>query len=184
MRGKVLVTRKCNKHCKGCKRNSRDIPLVMYEDIKKFDEIVITGGEPMLISERCVELVHRLRFQGYTGKIYLDFSDASKVGRYWGADMIIDEVDGIIFSLHYNAKKDKLKNDLRSLRKLDKYLKEHDRSGKEDILLMDSRVFTFEYAKSLTGGWKEIKGIDWRQLNGLRIEMDEEVVFYDLEAEG
>lgn len=184
MRGKVLITRKCNKRCKGCKRNSREIQEVSYEDIKKYDELIITGGEPMMISERGVELIHRLRFQGYIGKIYLDFADASKVGKYWGADMLIDEVDGIIFSLHFSAKKERLKTDLRRLRRLDKFMKEHDRSCKNDILLIDSRVYTPEYAKSFVGGWKEVKALEWKELNSLRKSIDEEIVFYDLEAEG
>ena len=180
---RVFVTEKCNRRCRGCiKKAMRDLKRVSFDELKKYDEIIITGGEPMLISERCVEMVHRLRFQGYTGKIYLYTSDASKVGRYWGADMLIDEVDGITFTVHYSSKKERLKSGLRSLRKLDKFLKEKDRSGKRDILILDSRVYTMEYAESLNG-WSEIISQEMRACRCV-IPENEECVYYDLEAEG
>lgn len=180
---RVFVTEKCNRRCRSCiKKQMRAMKKVTFEDLKKYDEIIITGGEPMLISERCVEMVHRLRFQGYTGKIYLYTADASKVSKYWAADMLIDEVDGITFTLYYSSKKDKLKNELRSLRKLNKFLKSKDRSGKVDELIIDSRVYTDEYAGTLDGWSKVIP----KEMKSVKCEVPEveECVFYDLEAEG
>ena len=180
---RVFITEKCNRRCRSCiKKDMRAMKRVSFEELKDYEEIIIAGGEPMLISERCVEMVHRLRFQGYQGKIYLYTSDASKVGKYWGADMLIDEVDGIIFTLYYSSKKDRLKSDLRSLRKLDKFLKSKDRSGKEDRLIMDSRVYTSEYAGSLKG-WSEILSQKMTACKCV-IPEGEECVYYDLEAEG
>ena len=179
---RVLVTRKCNKRCRGCvTKKLNDIETVSFKDLMGYQSILITGGEPMLMSDRCVELVHRLRLQGFTGKIMLSFSDASKVGRYWAADMLIDEVDAIFFTLHYNSSKDKLKADLKNLRKLDKYLKEHDRRGKDDILYIDKRIFSEEYKQSLKGGWKLILPMEW--VNDIQVDKCD-YVFFDLEAEG
>ena len=180
---RVFVTENCNKKCRSCiKKTLRTLKRVSFEELKNYDEIIIAGGEPMLISERCVEMVHRLRFQGYQGKIYLNTADASKVGQYWGADMLIDEVDGIIFTVHYSSKKDRLKSDLRSLRKLDKFLKSKDRTGKTDTLIMDSRVYNSEYAGSLKG-WSEIRSEEIKACKCV-IPEGEECVYYDLEAEG
>lgn len=179
---KVVVTRKCNKRCRGCvTRTLDDIQKVTFEDLMGYEDILITGGEPMLMSDRCVELVHRLKLKGFSGKIFVSFSDASRVGRYWAASMLIDEVDGIIFTLHNNSSKDKLKNELRSLRKLDKYLKEHDRRGKADILYIDKRIFNEEYKSSLAGGWSLIEPQEW--VKDIKVD-HAEYVFYDLEAEG
>lgn len=179
---KVVVTRKCNKRCRGCvTRTLDDIQKVTFEDLMSYEDILITGGEPMLMSDRCVELVHRLRLKGYTGKIALSFSDASRVGRYWAASMLIDEVDAIFFTLHYSSNKEKLKSDLKNLRKLDKYLKEHDRAGKDAVLYIDKRVFNQDYANSLTGGWSLIDPQEWVK----DIQVDKcDYVFFDLEAEG
>ena len=185
MRGRVLVTKKCNRRCRGCVNKSlKNIDRVAFEDLLKYEEISITGGEPMLISERVVEMIHRLRFQGYTGKIYLYTTDASNVGKYWGADLCIDEVDGITFTLHFNSNKNRLKVDLKNLRKLDKYLRKHDRSGKSDRLYIDSRIYDNEYAKSLTGGWREIRPLEWIANGECEVPVGEECVFYELEAEG
>jgi hypothetical protein len=95
--------------------------------------------------------------------------------------MLIDEVDGIIFTLHNNSSKDKLKNELRSLRKLDKYLTEHDRTGKADILYIDKRIFSEDYKQSLKGGWSLIEPQEW--VNDIKVDQ-EEYVFYDIEREG
>ena len=62
MRARVIVTMKCNRKCKGCcNEHLGEINRVVFEDLFKYDEISITGGEPMLMSERVVEMVHRLR---------------------------------------------------------------------------------------------------------------------------
>ena len=123
MKAKVIVTKDCKRRCKGCSMRALGlIEKVSFDDLFKYEEIHITGGEPMLISDRCVEMVHRLRLNGYAGKIYLYTADAHRVGSYWAANMLIDDVDGITFTVHYNSNRDKLKEDLKALRKLDKYL--------------------------------------------------------------
>lgn len=62
MKARVIVTMKCNRKCKGCcNEHLGEINRVAFEDLFKYDEISITGGEPMLMSERVVEMVHRLR---------------------------------------------------------------------------------------------------------------------------
>jgi len=179
----VVVTKKCNKRCRGCiTKTLINMETVTFDDLMGFENIMITGGEPMLMSDRCVELVHRLRLKGFTGMITLSFSDASKVGRYWAADMLIDEVDGIFFTLHYNSNKEKLKSDLKNLRKLDKYLSSKDRKRKSDVLYIDKRAYDAEYKKTLRGGWSLIEPQEW--IRNAEVDNPEDYVFYDLEAEG
>ena len=179
----VIVTKKCLKRCRGCvTKTLLDLETVTFDDLMSYENIHITGGEPMLMADRCVELVHRLRLKDFTGMITLSTSDASRVGRYWAADMLIDEVDGLFFTLHYNANKEKLKNELRSLRKLDKYLSSKDRKGKDDVLYIDKRVYDTEYVKTLKGGWSLIEPQEW--IRNIKVDNPEDYVFYDLEGEG
>ena len=64
MRARVIVTKKCNRKCKGCCNERLGlIDKVSFEDLFKYEEICITGGEPMLMSERVVEMIHRLRLR-------------------------------------------------------------------------------------------------------------------------
>lgn len=83
MRARVIVTKKCNRKCKGCCNERLGlIDKVSFEDLFKYEEICITGGEPMLMSERVVEMIHRLRLQGYTGKIWLYTASSRKLKSY------------------------------------------------------------------------------------------------------
>jgi hypothetical protein len=139
-------------------------------------------GESLLMSERVVEMVHRLRLQGYTGKIWLYTANSRKLKSYWACKMLIDAVDGITYTIH-NGDMGKVKSDLIDLRHLDTYLKESDRSGKSDRLYIDSRVFNQDYVDSLRYGWAVIKSLEWR-MDDCPLPEGEELVFYDLEAEG
>lgn len=130
MRARVIVTKKCNRKCKGCCNERLGlIDKVSFENLFKYEEICITGGEPMLMSERVVEMIHRLRLQGYTGKIWLYTASSRKLKSYWACKMLIDAVDGITYTIHH-GKMETVKRDLTDLRHLDTYLKESDRSGK------------------------------------------------------
>lgn len=183
MRARVIVTKKCNRKCKGCCNERLGlIDKVSFEDLFKYEEICITGGEPMLMSERVVEMIHRLRLQGYTGKIWLYTASSRKLKSYWACKMLIDAVDGITYTIHH-GKMETVKKDLTDLRHLDTYLKESDRSGKSDRLYIDSRVFNQDYVDSLSYGWDVIKSLKW-SMDDCPLPEGEELVYYDLEAEG
>lgn len=178
MKARVIVTTRVKRKDENVAPES--IPAVGFNDLFKYDEIAITGGEPMIISERCVELVHRLRLQGYKGKIFLYTSNSHRLNRYWAVSMLIDEVDGLVYTVRDNKNFDKMKSDFVDLRRLDKYLTESERSEKEDRLYIDSRVYRAEYVESLEYGWKEVKPF---------VDTDkdtpegEDVIYYDLEGD-
>ena len=69
------------------------------------------------------------------------------------------------------------------MRHLDTYLKESDRSGKSDRLYIDSRVFNQDYVDSLGYSWDVIKSLKW-SMDDCPLPEGEELVYYDLEAEG
>lgn len=48
MKARVIVTMKCNRKCKGCcNEHLGEINRVAFGDLFKYDEISITGGEPI-----------------------------------------------------------------------------------------------------------------------------------------
>lgn len=102
--------------------------------------------------------------------------------RYWACKMLIDAVDGITYTIHH-GKMETVKRDLTDLRHLDTYLKESDRSGKSDRLYIDSRVFNQDYVDSLSYGWAAVKSLKW-SMDDCPLPEGEELVYYDLEAEG
>lgn len=159
-----------------------DLESFLHQFRHHLQNICITGGEPMLMSERVVEMIHRLRLQGYTGKIWLYTASSRKLKSYWACKMLIDAVDGITYTIHY-GKMETVKRDLTDLRHLDTYLKESDRSGKSDRLYIDSRVFNQDYVDSLGYSWDVIKSLKW-SMDDCPLPEGEELVYYDLEAEG
>ena len=67
------------------------------EELLDYEEIVITGGEPMLIPGKVLEFINRMWDKGYRGKMYLYTS-------YWNgkgiSKEILKELDGFTFTLH------------------------------------------------------------------------------------
>lgn len=70
---RVIVTFRCNRKCPGC----CNLNLPEYrkvhtdEELMEYQEIVITGGEPMLIPGKTLEFINRMWDKGYRGKMYL-----------------------------------------------------------------------------------------------------------------
>lgn len=178
MKARVIVTTREKRNDEG--KTPEGVSVVKFEDLFNYDEIAITGGEPMVIAERCVELLHRLRLQGYKGKIFLYTANSHRLGRYWAVDMLIDEVDGVIYTVRDNKNYDRLKSDFTDLRRLDKHFVKSCRKDKADKLFIDSRVYRADYVESLNYEWKEIKPF-------IESEKDkpegEDILFYDLEGD-
>jgi len=78
MRARVIVTKKCNRKCKGCCNERLGlIDKVSFEDLFKYEEICITEGLKDLgfrqirrekVTERCV----KPEYQGYKYRVILE----------------------------------------------------------------------------------------------------------------
>jgi len=96
---KIIITRacsrirndRCNLDLSGHKMIYKDEELLRYE------EIVLAGGEPMIVPKEILEFQNRIKAKGYKGKIHIQTS-------LWLNNGISKEVlkalDGIIFLLH------------------------------------------------------------------------------------
>lgn len=186
-RARVIVTYKCPRQCENCcNEHIGNVPEVKFEDLLKYEELVITGGEPMMLAPRVVEMIHRLRANGYKGKIWL-YTSSVKTAR-WADRAVLKEVDGITYTLHHKPSQ----NDLRDARKLSKYIQDnldnrkHERS---DRLLIDSRCYTEEVLSIIGldtedswGHWTSVKSLKWKN-DECPLPEGEELVFYNLENE-
>lgn len=184
---RVIVTYDCPRHCENCcNEHIGNVPEVKFEELLKYEELVITGGEPMLLSPRVVEMIHRLRAKGYTGKIWL-YTSQIKTAR-WADRAVLNEVDGITYTLHHKPSQ----ADLSAARKLSKYIldnldnRTHERS---DRLLIDSRCYTVEVLRIIGSDdhnpldhWESVKSLKWKD-EECPLPVGEELVFYDLEKE-
>lgn len=183
---RVIVTYDCPRHCPYCcNEHIGDVQRVQFSDLLKYKELVITGGEPMTLAPRIVEMIHRLRVHGYIGKIWL-YTSCIKTAR-WADRAVLKEVDGITYTLHNKPSQ----VDLRDARKMNKYIldnldnRTHERS---DRLLIDSRFYTEEVLSIVglydtgTKHWTSIKPLKWKD-DECPLPDGDELVFYDLEKE-
>lgn len=183
---RVIVTYNCPRHCPNCcNEHISNVPEVKFEDLLKYEELVITGGEPMLIAPRVVEMIHRLQAQEYKGKIWL-YTSSIKTDR-WADREVLKLVDGITYTLHHKPSQ----TDLRDARKLNKFVMEYRDNRitrRSDRLLIDSRCYTEEVLSIIglydTGmhHWTSVKPLEWKD-DECPIAENEELVFYDLEKE-
>jgi hypothetical protein len=96
---RLMVTRHCNRNCPQCCNKSfnidEDIPLV--NGIAHYEEILLTGGEPMLDLEYLVWLIETIRDINPTARIIVY---TSYFENPTGLLMILNKVDGLTVTLH------------------------------------------------------------------------------------
>ncbi len=97
MKLRLLITKKCNRTCKGCCNKDWDLDALQPCDFtKQYSEIMLTGGEPMLnpgAVQRCAELIKTLQPQA---KVYVYSADIRP--SYWRA--LLQTADGLTITLH------------------------------------------------------------------------------------
>jgi len=97
---RVLLWLDCNRNCPGCCNNYKSLTKqrrdIKLEDLKDFDTICLTGGEPLLYPDKLISIIKRLRVINSNAKIYLYTALYKPEMR-----QIIWLVDGIQYSLHY-----------------------------------------------------------------------------------
>ncbi len=99
MKARVLITKLCNRACPGCcnklpwfESTCRSVSL---DEIRGYDEIMLTGGEPLLEPEKLIEVAWAVLGQNLRAKLYLYTA-------LWTDELprITGLFDGIHFTLH------------------------------------------------------------------------------------
>jgi len=138
-KARVLITEECNRRCSGCcntysqiMRHAQYIGSLM--DLpQELDEIMITGGEPMLYPEKTQRIAGELRDRYPSSRLYLYSSLYHD-----NLENIIPTLDGFHYTIHEGAKE----RDLTLLDRLQGLLQRHkeDWSDKSFRLYVDDRV--------------------------------------------
>ena len=101
---RLLVTTKCHNKCLKCCNKGWDFNSLPVVDRWNYEQIMITGGEPLLFPLATQAIIQSIRnihlLQGTTTKIYIYTSIADKKSFY----PVLDKVDGIVYTPH--SKKD------------------------------------------------------------------------------
>lgn len=97
---RLLVTTKCPNKCPMCCNNSWDFSSLPVVDRLNYEEIMITGGEPLLYVNKLCTLVDSIRTvtstMGIEPKLYVYTS----VCDWMKLSEVIDHVDGVVLTPH------------------------------------------------------------------------------------
>lgn len=108
---RLLVTKNCPRKCEGCCNKQFDLDNLSTPTHFDYDEIILTGGEPLLYPQQLHNLIEQIR-KVSNAKIYVYTAEIKKVVDVLG---ILYLVDGMTVSLHEQS-------DIYALEKLDFYL--------------------------------------------------------------
>lgn len=179
MKARVIVTLECNRNCENCCNTSDSFldhkVLTDIHDLLKYEEIIITGGEPMLITNELICFVDRLRFfLRYSGKIYIYTALYNRrlLSGYW---YLLQKIDGIHFTIHHEA----TDQEVQELKQLSHVLADLNNGDKSFRLSIDSRLFDrYDFSNIDFSGWSVVRRMKW-QVNCMLPE-DEELLIYEL----
>ena len=104
-KARLLFTNDCNRRCKGCcNKNWTGEPAIpkTIEELHEYDEIYITGGEPMLYPKELKVLIKNLRTS--TNKIFLYTAKPYPQNTFMA---IMKHLDGASVTLHSYADRKK-----------------------------------------------------------------------------
>lgn len=145
---RLLLWSECNRACPGCCNKQYDLTKLPVEtDYSEYNEIILTGGEPMLYPERLPIIIEIIRHQ--TGApIYMY---TAKVDDTYAAMRMLDLLDGITVTLHDQA-------DVKPFKKFSEFMPDYfsERSLRLNVFKGVNWVY---FAKD---SWWQIKdGIVW-----------------------
>ena len=95
---RLLLWKHCNRSCQGCCNNQFDIDnLPVCTDYTPYDEILLTGGEPMLLPGIVLKVIENIRSVNKKAKIYVY---TAKVDDIYAVKEILMAADGITVTAH------------------------------------------------------------------------------------
>ena len=98
MKLRLLLFTRCNRRCAKCCNTQWDLSkLPACWDYSGYDEVLLTGGEPMLNPELVVETVYKIRRVNPRAKVYLY---TAKVDNIEDSLFVSAALDGMTVTLH------------------------------------------------------------------------------------
>ena len=152
---RVIVTLACNRKCPGC-CNETIGKVASIGDISvlsDYEEVVITGGEPMLNPDSLLRFIKALKKQNKQQRVYL-YTACLSIDDY---GKILDRLDGTTVTLHAEATDD----DIRNL----KYMSYNLYGENLDMrLFIDRRVYEkYDLSNICLKTWDVVRKLEWKE---------------------
>lgn len=155
---RVIITSKCNRKCPGCCNSKLDYTSLAkviggITVLKDYEEVVITGGEPMIDPTYLYTTIKLLRRQNKKQKIYL-YTACLAMDDYM---RIVKLLDGITVTVHAEATDD----DIRDL----KYMSYNLYGEELDMrLFIDKRVYDrYDLSNICMKTWDVVRKLEWKE---------------------
>ena len=97
-RARLIFTTDCNRNCKGCcNKNWKYAPPrdISFDELLTYNEIIITGGEPMLYINELTTLIRRLKAHDKRIIVYTAMPKSYEI-----FNSILQLIDGITLTIH------------------------------------------------------------------------------------
>lgn len=96
MKLRLLMLEECNRSCPGCCNQYFDLDaLEVCKSYEGYDEILLTGGEPMLYPGKIIKVAEEIRRVNLKAKIYLYTAYPN-----YHICNVIDYIDGLTCTFH------------------------------------------------------------------------------------
>ena len=117
---RLLLFEDCNRKCEGCCNKDWDLKnLPVATSFTEYDEILLTGGEPLLDWRYVVKVAQKIKSEN-SAKVFVY---TAKVDNLTNVIIILDNIDGLTVTLHEQS-------DVIPFRVLETYLKSNFKTGK------------------------------------------------------
>ena len=152
---RVIVTLACDRNCSGC-CNETIGKVASISDISilsDYEEVVITGGEPMINPHTLLRFIKALRKQNKRQKIYL-YTACLTMDDH---PVILKYLDGITVTVHAETTDE----DIRNL----KYMSDNLYGEELDMrLFIDKRVYEkYDLSNICMKTWDVIRKLEWKE---------------------
>lgn len=177
MKARIIVTKKCNRNCEGCCNDQDAYSKIdqLKDDhvLLSFKEIMVTGGEPMLIPDKIIQFLHSLReIQKYTGKIYI-YTALYNKGLFDAYSWASKYVDRINFTMHNNS----TDQDVRNLKLLSAAIQKLPSAAFR--LSIDSRLYErYDFCNIDFSYWSVVRKMKWQ--DNCKLPEGEKLFIYEL----
>lgn len=146
MRLRLLITEECDRNCEGCCNNDWDLDgLPVVKSFKAYEQVLITGGEPMLIPDLVIDIARQVRRENPETRIFVYTANLQRVQDVLA---VLREVDGITVTLHNQG-------DVPDLLRLDRLLLHN------SIYSLRLNVFKGVVVPELWAPWAIKDNIEW-----------------------
>lgn len=160
-KARVMITLACPRQCDGCCNTGPvfDEHKIISDisEVYGFDEIMLTGGEPMLYPHKTLELVQRIKKENRSSELFL-YSALFNPLHYDVWHELLITLDGMQFTLHHEC----TEADVRGLRQLSRMVKHHDYRAWSSRLSIDKRLYDrYDFSNIDFTGWGSVRKLVW-----------------------